>query len=149
MIFSALFNDFFRVGALIVRLEHDVKSCRVDRGIHRSRADRSGNAGDVRILPHDFGNGVDAFHHGLEGNILRGIGHAHDHARVLLRQQSLGDDDVKENRRHQGEEGDIQDETLMREHPAQAAFVPIAEPRPIFLRSPVEFAGVFLLILAL
>ena len=117
------------LASLIVRLEHDVKPRRVDRGIHRSRADRGGHARHVRILPHDFGNGVHALHHGLERNILRGIGHADNHARVLLRQQSFWDDDVKQNRRDQRDEGDHEDETLMREHPAQAAFVPVAEPR--------------------
>jgi hypothetical protein len=46
--------------------------------------------------PDDVGNGVHALQHRLEGNVLRGIGHADDHPGILLRQQPFRHDDVEE-----------------------------------------------------
>ena len=44
------FDDFFRIGALVVRLEHNVKPRGVDRGVDRSRAHGGGNARHIRVL---------------------------------------------------------------------------------------------------
>ena len=86
-------------------------------------------------LPDDVGNRVDALHHRLERNALGGIGYADDHAGVLLRQQTFRHDDVEQNGRDERDDRDDQNESLMRQHPAQPAFVQIAKARPDILLS--------------
>ena len=100
------------------------------------------------IFSDNVGNRVHAFHHRLERNILGGIRYADDDAGVLLRQQAFRARDVEQNRRDQRDDRDDKDEALMRQHPAQSAFVPIPEARPVFFRPAIKFALVFLFFFA-
>jgi hypothetical protein len=86
---------------------------------------------------------VHALQHRLEGNVLRGIGYADDHPSVLLRQQPFWHHDVEEDGCDQRQDCDIQDGSLMREHPAQPAFIQIAKPRPAFFGPAIELTLVF------
>ena len=117
-------DDFLRARtSFVVRLEHDVEARSVDRWVDRARADRGRHARHVRVLPDDIGDGVNMLRHGSERNIFGGVGHADDHAGVLLREQSFRDHDVEQNGEDEGDEENDEDETLMVHDPAQAAFV--------------------------
>ena len=50
---------------------------------------------------------MDMLDHRLERNILGRVGHAHDHAGVLLRQQTFRDDDVEQDCGDERDDRDI------------------------------------------
>ena len=100
-------DDLHRIGAAFVT--------RLQRNIHvavvagaAAAADHHGDAGHVRIGLHDLAKRFLAVDHGREGNILRGFRRRGDQADVLLREESLGDDDEQIDRQRQRGEEDHQ-----------------------------------------
>ena len=67
--------------------------------------DRLSTAGSFRI---DSVQRLLPLGHRRERDVLRRFGDAQDHARVLHREEALGNDDVQVDRRHQRRDGDEQ-----------------------------------------
>ena len=71
-------------------------------------------------------DGVDLFLVGLHArkrHVLAGLGRAHEHARVLLREQALGYHDVKQNGKGEGCDGEHERRELVAQDPVEAAGV--------------------------
>ena len=87
--------------ALVERLQIDRHSAAVRRCIRSVRADERREAFDRRVFQNHLCELLLLLRHGLRANRLRRLRDALDDARVLHREKSLGDDDVKENREQQ------------------------------------------------
>ena len=103
-------------------------------------SDERRQAGDVGILQNDVGQGLLVLRHRGEGDALRSVGNAQDHARVLNREEPLGHDHVQVQRQDQGTCGDQQSRCLMPQHKLQGAAVKIDDPVIEVLGTPVEAA---------
>ena len=87
--------------ALVERLEVDGHASAVQRGVGAVGADEGGEAFDRRVLQDDLGQLLLLLGHRGKGDGCGRLRDALDHARILHREESLGDDDVKEDGQHQ------------------------------------------------
>ncbi len=118
-------NDIGRVDAagrtLIERLEVDGDAAAVERGIDAVGADEGGKTFDGGVAQDDVGELLLFLRHGVEGDILRRLGDALDHAGILHREEAFGDDDIEEDGEHQGAQSHEQSEGLVAQHDPQGA----------------------------
>ena len=80
----------------------DEDDARVAAADAAARAAAGHERRDVRVAPHDGGDGLLVLHHRGEGDPLRALGEAEDLARVLARQEALGDRHEEPDRSRRG-----------------------------------------------
>ena len=88
--------------AHIQRLQVDGHSAAIQRGVRPVRADKRREAIDRRILKNDGCKLLLLLRHGRKGDSLRRLRDALYDARILSGEEPLGDDDIEDNRKHQG-----------------------------------------------
>jgi hypothetical protein len=81
--------------ALVVRLQIDEKSAVVDSRIRSVVSDSGAHGADGGVFENDIGHLRLQFEHGRIRDVLRGFGNPDNETGVLLRKESLGDDDVE------------------------------------------------------
>ena len=109
--------------AVVDRLEIDQETAVVQGLVGAVDADIRGQAVDVGVLQDGVGQCCLARRHSLVGDRVVGDADALDDADILDGKQSLRDDDVEDARQGQGEDRHEQGQSLVAQHPAQAALV--------------------------
>ena len=108
--------------ALVQWFEIDRHASAVERGIGAVGADKRRETLDRGILQDDLGQFLLRRGHGGKGDGCRRLRDALDHARILHREEALGNDNVEKNGEHQGAQRDQQGEGLVaQDHLERAA----------------------------
>ena len=115
--------------AFVERLEIDLDPSAVEGRVDAVHSDKGGQARDGRIREDGGSQRLLALDHGGEGNRLRRLRNAEEHAGVLHGEEPLRDGDVQYNCDHEGEDRHGQRRRLVIEHPAEGP--PIGGDRPI------------------
>ncbi len=111
--------------ALVARLQGDEHL----RVVHRPAAAQEGAIGrDVRVLRDNVGHLVRDARHLIERDILAGLDDAEDRARVLLREEALGDRHVEIGGRRHGAEENHQGEALVAQNPVEPVGIAAQQP---------------------
>src|SRR5207302_387371 len=114
-------NDFgCGLPSLSTRFQVDLNAAAVGSRVNAIHANEGRQAGYIAILQNNFRQFLLALRHGVEGNRLRGLRDAENHAGVLHREEALGHDYIKKERQDQGAERDQQGRGLMTEDPFQS-----------------------------
>ena len=122
-------DDFAGAEAAILQgLEVDLDAAAVEGGVGAVDADEGGQAFHGGILQDLSGQRLLPLGHGGEGNRLRGLGDAQKHARVLDREEALGDGEVEQHRGSEGGHGHDQGAGLVLEHPGERPAVEGDDP---------------------
>ena len=122
--------------ALALRLEGDEHAAVVQRRGGAAGADLRADRRHGRILQHGADDRLHALGHRREGDVLRGLGDAQDHSRVLLRKEALGNDDIEvAGQRHRAQHHHQGDEAVAKRH-LEATLVEAEKP----VESPLQHA---------
>ena len=121
-------DDSNIVAALAPRPQRHHQAPDIRRGIHGTGADDGYDSRHIRIFLDCIGRlGLATLHFG-ERHVRSGLCDRRDGGRILERQKSLRRDDVKDQRRGDGCEGNKQCRTLAPKHPQQAPAVELDHP---------------------
>ena len=103
--------------ALIERLQVDLDAARVQRGVGSVHADERGDVIHGGVLQQQLHELLLALGHGGEADRLRRLADAQNHARILHREEALGNHNVEQQGSHQRADGDHQrDEAIAQNH---------------------------------
>ena len=129
--------------AHVERLEVDLDASAVERGVGAIGPDERRKAIDRRIVQQDLGQLLLLFGHGVKGSGCGGLRDALDEARVLGREEALGNRHVQDHREHQSGERDQQGDGLEAQHELQGASVEVDDAGEGALGGAVEAALLF------
>ena len=110
-----------RCFALVARAQRDGEPPGIRRGVDRRHPDDGHDAGHVGILADRALDGCLQPLHLGERDLLPAFHDREDEARVLQRQEPLGNDDVEPDRRNERGAGHDERQRLVAQHPVQAA----------------------------
>ena len=89
---------------------------------------KEANRGHRRVVQDDLRHLLLQLLHGDEGDILGGVGSAHDDAGVLLREEAFRHGEVKQDCGHERQEPHAEGEEVMAQHPLEPGFIMTQEP---------------------
>jgi len=106
-----------------VRLQDDVEPPDIAGLVDRPGAGEAIDRSDGRILQKQIGLPPLPLNNADGGGVGRRLVYRDDDAGILLRQKTLGNDRIKDDRREEGQSRDRQGRVAVLQHPAQAASV--------------------------
>ena len=113
---------------MITRLQVDLNAAAVGSRVDSVHPNKRRQTGYVRILKNDVRQLLLALGHGCERNGFRCLRDTQNHPGVLHREETLGYDDIEEERQNQGAECDEQGRSLVTEYPLQSSAVIMDDP---------------------